>query len=107
MEEISVLFLDDEQNILNSLKRLLMNEPLNIFTTTDHKEALVTIAKENIKVVFSDERMPNIHGVEFLKMVKEQYPDIVRILFTGYADIAAAEEAINLSEVYRFVNKPW
>lgn len=107
MKAINVLFLDDEQNILNSLTRLLVNEPFGIFTTTDHKEALAVIAKEDIKVVFSDERMPNIHGVEFLKMVKEQYPDIVRVLFTGYADITAAEEAINLGEVYRFINKPW
>jgi signal transduction histidine kinase len=107
MDDISVLFLDDEQNILNSLKRLFINEPFKIFTTTDHQEALAVIAKEHIKVVFSDERMPSIHGVEFLKMVKEQYPDIVRVLFTGYADITAAEEAINLGEVYRFINKPW
>ena len=103
MKEINVLFLDDEENILNSLKRLLMNEAYEIVTTTDHNEALAIIAKEKVKVVFSDERMPNISGAVFLGKVKEQFPDIVRILFTGYADISAAEAAINISEVYRFI----
>ena len=66
MKEINVLFLDDEENILNSLKRLLMSEPYGIVTTTDHNEALAIIVKEKIKVVFSDERMPNISGAVFL-----------------------------------------
>ncbi len=107
MKKIAVLFLDDEENILNSLKRLFINEPFGIVTTTNHNEALALMGKEKIKVVFSDERMPNVSGVEFLQMVKNKYPDIVRILFTGYADLTAVENAINLGEVYRFINKPW
>lgn len=107
MQEINVLFLDDEENILNSLKRLLMNEPFGIATTSDAGQALDIISKEKIKVVFSDERMPGISGVEFLGQVKGKFPDIVRILFTGYADISAAEGAINIGGVYRFINKPW
>lgn len=107
MQEINVLFLDDEENILNSLKRLLMSEPFGIATTSDAGQALDIISKEKIKVVFSDERMPGISGVEFLGQVKGKFPDIVRILFTGYADISAAEGAINIGGVYRFINKPW
>ncbi len=107
MKEVNVLFLDDEENILNSLKRLLMSEPFGIATTSDAGQALDIISKENIKVVFSDERMPGISGVEFLGQVKGKFPDVVRILFTGYADISAAEGAINIGGVYRFINKPW
>lgn len=107
MKEISVLFLDDEESVLSSVKRLLFSEPFDIVTTTDYEEALTIIAKEKIKVVFSDERMPKISGVKFLEMVKERHPDIVRILFTGYTDIATAEKAINIGEIYRFINKPW
>src|SRR5207244_1380620 len=58
-------------------------------------------------VVLSDQRMPDITGIEFLRRVKTQYPDAVRILFTAYADLTATEAAINISEVYRFINKPW
>jgi len=107
--QINVLVLDDEQNILSSLKRLFINESFDIFTTTDYQEALDILEKEKgkIKVVMSDQRMPQITGVEFLKRVKQAYPDVVRILFTGHADLQAAEDAINVGEVYRFINKPW
>ncbi len=108
MKETAILILDDEQNILNSLKRLFINEPFDLFLTTNHEEALRMLEKEkNIKVVMSDHRMPAITGVEFLKGVKNRNPQIIRILFTGYADIKAAEDAINQGEVYRFINKPW
>lgn len=106
-KETSILALDDEQSILNSLKRLFMNEPYTIVTTTDANEAMDIIAKENIKVVLSDHRMPGITGVEFLGKVKEKKPDVIRILFSGYADFSAAEQAINIGEVYRFISKPW
>ena len=106
-KELNVVFLDDEDNILQSLKRLFSNEFYQIETTTDYKKALDLIDKHNIKVVISDQRMPEISGVEFLKQVKERSSSIIRILFTGYADIQAAEAAVNIGEVYRFINKPW
>ena len=106
-KEISVLFLDDEENILNSLKRVFMYEAYGIATTTNAQEASEIIRREKIKVAISDQRMPNISGVEFLKSVKEQQPDITRILFSGYADFQAAEDAINEAQIYRFINKPW
>jgi len=106
-KEINVLFLDDEENILNSLKRLFISEPYGIFVTTNAEEALKIVDQEPIKVVISDQRMPHITGVEFLTKVKERKADIMRILFTGYTDLQAAEDAINIGEVYRFINKPW
>lgn len=104
---INVLALDDEENILNSLKRLFLNEPYNVATTSNAKEAMEIVTREEIKVVLSDYRMPDMSGVEFLGKVKMKKPDVLRILFTGFADIAAAEEAINEGEVYRFISKPW
>ena len=106
-KEINVLILDDEKNILEACKRLFFKDSFGIFTTTNYQEARAIFKKEKIKVVISDERMPEISGVEFLKQVKVKYPEIIRILITGHADILAAEDAINVGEVYRFINKPW
>lgn len=106
-KEIQVLFLDDEESIIDGVQRLFMREPYAIFGTTNLEKAREVLAKEKIKVVVSDQRMPDIAGVKFLREVKVQYPDAVRILFTGYTDFSAAEEAINLGEVYRFISKPW
>jgi len=107
MKEVSVLFLDDDQKVLNSIIRIFNDEPYGVAFASNSVEAMSIIARENIKVVLSDQRMPDISGVEFLRQVKAQHPDIVRILFTAYADLSAAEQAINISEVYRFINKPW
>ncbi|MFT5207920.1 MAG: signal transduction histidine kinase [Candidatus Omnitrophota bacterium] len=102
-----ILILDDEENILRSLTRLFIDEPFDVQTTTDAEQALAMIAKHDFKVVLSDQRMPNASGVEFLSKVKEISPNTIRILFTGYVDIQAAEDAVNKGEVYRFISKPW
>lgn len=107
MKEINVLFLDDEEKVLNSVKRIFIHEPYGVAVAGNYVEAMAIIAREKIKVVLSDQRMPDIPGVEFLRRVRVQYPHIVRILFTAYADLTAAEQAINVSEVFRFINKPW
>jgi signal transduction histidine kinase len=106
-KEINVLFLDDEENILFALSRLLMEESYGIIKTTDPDEAMALIEKHPIKVVVSDQRMPKISGIDFLKNVKQKYPDKMRILLSGYVDFVTAEEAINFGEVYRFLIKPW
>lgn len=102
-----VLFLDDEENILYALSRLLQAEPYGVVQASDPDQAMALIGQHPIKVVISDQRMPKISGVEFLRQVKERYPDKIRVLLSGYVDFATAEEAINLGEVYRFVTKPW
>jgi signal transduction histidine kinase len=106
-KEIQVLFLDDEESIIDGIQRLFIREPYDIFATTQLSQAREALAKYNIKVVVSDYRMPEISGTNFLREVKDQYPEMVKILFTGYTDFSAAEEAINIGEVYRFINKPW
>lgn len=107
MKDIHVLFLDDEEKVLNAVKRIFINESYGVAVAASYTEAMSIIAREKIKVVLSDQRMPDIPGVEFLRRVRVQYPQIVRILFTAYADLTAAEQAINVSEVFRFLNKPW
>lgn len=104
---IELLILDDEVNILSALKRMLMDEPFGVMTTTSPEDALFALTHENIKVILSDQRMPGMSGIEFFTRAKDLKPDTVRILFTGFADIKTSEEAINRGEVYRFVNKPW
>ena len=106
-KKVEVLFLDDEENILNSLKRLFRGAPYAIWTTSNPYEALKVLEEQDIKVVLSDYRMPEMTGVDFLEKAKAVKPEAVRILFTGYADFSAAERAINIGEVYRFISKPW
>ncbi|MCA9394843.1 MAG: hybrid sensor histidine kinase/response regulator [Candidatus Omnitrophica bacterium] len=106
-KEINVVVLDDEENIRESVKRLFFRESFAVTSTGDSQEAIGIIEKHPIKVILSDQRMPQITGVEFLKQVREKFPDVVRILITGHADIQAAEDAINYGGVYRFINKPW
>jgi signal transduction histidine kinase len=107
MKEISVIVVDDELNILNSLRRLFKDENYGVFTTSDSAEALKCLNDNKVKVFISDQRMPNINGVDLLKQVKDAHPNTMRILFTGYTDLKIAEDAINKGEVYRFINKPW
>ena len=106
-KEINVVVLDYEENIRESVKCLFFRESFAVTSTGDSQEAIGIIEKHPIKVILSDQRMPQITGVEFLKQVREKFPDVVRILITGHADIQAAEDAINYGGVYRFINKPW
>lgn len=106
-KEYQVLFLDDEESIIDGIQRLFMKEPYGVLGTTSVTKAREALAAEKIKVVVCDQRMPEISGSKFLMEVKEKYPDIIRIVFTGYTDFSSAEEAINQGEVYRFISKPW
>ncbi len=104
---VFVVIIDDESNILASLRRLFLHEPFDVLTTSHPFEAMEILSKNPVKVVISDQRMPVVSGVQFLKEVKDSYPDIIRILLTGHADMDAAEAAVNVGQVYRFLTKPW
>lgn len=106
-EEIDVLVIDDEVNILNSLRRVFMGEKITMYTLSDPKETFEILKQKKIKVVLVDERMPYISGLELLKKIKELYPNIVRILFTGFSEMKVAEEAVNEAAIYRIITKPW
>lgn len=106
-ESYSVVIVDDEAGILSALKRAFRSQPYAVFTTTSAEEALAEVRRGTVKVFMTDYRMPGVTGVDLLRKVKEEFPEIMRILFTGYADIQVAEEAINKGEIYKLVNKPW
>ena len=105
--EHTVLFVDDEINILKALQRLLRNESLNVLTASRASEALEILDKAPVEVVVSDQRMPEMSGVDLFSAVRKQHPDVVRIMLTGYTEINTAVEAINRGEIYRLITKPW
>jgi response regulator RpfG family c-di-GMP phosphodiesterase len=109
MEEnqYTLLCVDDEKNILNALKRLLRKEKFRLLTGNSGQEGLDILAENEVHVVLSDQRMPGMNGTEFLKEVKALYPDILRIILTGYTDVDSISEAINEGHIYKFFLKPW
>jgi two-component system, NtrC family, sensor kinase len=102
-----LLLVDDEENILRSLKRVLRRGDWHVETAPDAETALAMFSQFQPEVVLSDFRMPGLNGVEFLAKVKQLSPRTQRIMLTGQADQQAIEEAINRSEVFRFISKPW
>jgi putative nucleotidyltransferase with HDIG domain len=102
-----VLFVDDEVNILKSLVRLFRADSVRVFTASSAAEALALLGSEPIQVVVSDQRMPGTTGAKLLAQVRERWPEIARILLTGYAEIQVAVEAINQGEIFRLLTKPW
>ncbi|RKX20078.1 MAG: histidine kinase [Candidatus Zixiibacteriota bacterium] len=107
MSKHKILFVDDESNVLKSLKRLFIDADYKIFTAPSGDEGLKIIKENSISLVISDYRMPEMNGVQFLSEVKKLYPDTIRIILSGYADVMAIVEAINDGEVYKFLAKPW
>ncbi|MFH0926647.1 MAG: response regulator [bacterium] len=101
-----VLFVDDEPNVTHALKRSLRNEPYEILSANSAKEALEIIKSHNLDVVISDEMMPDMTGSKFLAIVHKQYPDTIRMILTGHANLDSAVRAINEAGVYRFFTKP-
>ena len=102
-----ILFVDDESNILQSVRRVMRKTDIEIDAVTTPKEALALVEKEKYAVVISDQRMPGMGGVELLEKVRVLSPDTIRIILTGYADVQASVDAINRGAVYRYLNKPW
>jgi response regulator RpfG family c-di-GMP phosphodiesterase len=108
ISRITVLLVDDEENILRSLKRLLMDEEFEVETATSGEVALELLAGlENVGLVVSDQRMPGMNGAEFLSKSREIAPNALRILLTGYSDITATIDAINKGGACRYISKPW
>ncbi len=103
----SILFVDDEANVLNALRRSLRKEPFEIHLAQGPEEALEVLKDRHIDVVISDHLMPSMDGLTFLKLVKEMHPHIIRIILTGHANLQMAIEAINEGQVFRFLTKPW
>ena len=101
-----VLLLDDEPNVTAGLKRALHNDPWKIYTAATVGGAFDILAREPVDVIVSDERMPGMSGSQFLAEVRKKYPNTIRMILSGQADLEAAVRAINEGEVYRFLLKP-
>ena len=103
----SILLVDDEENICRSLRRTLKQEGYNVTIASEPAEALEMLKHSPVDMVISDHLMPNMTGLELLKVVRNRHPDCVRIMLTGHADMQTAINAINQGEIYRFLTKPW
>lgn len=105
--ERTVLLLDDEENVLRSLVRLFRRDGYHILTANSVREAFDLLASNAVQVIVSDQRMPDMSGTEFLGRVRDLYPDTIRLVLSGYTDLATITEAINRGAIYRFLTKPW
>ncbi|TLY50310.1 MAG: response regulator [Gammaproteobacteria bacterium] len=105
-ERATVLFVDDEERILRSL-RMLFRGRYEVLTTTSGHEALKMLRERRVHVVVSDQRMPLMLGVDLLRQVREISPVTMRLLLTGYSDLSAIVASVNESEIFRFIEKPW
>ncbi|MBK3469472.1 response regulator [Pseudomonas carnis] len=103
----AVLLVDDEESILNSLRRLLRGQPYDVVLATSGAQALEIMATRPIDLVMSDARMPGMDGATLLAEVHRLYPATSRILLTGYADLTTIIKAINDGQIHRYISKPW
>jgi serine/threonine-protein kinase len=101
-----ILFVDDEERVVKLL-RMMFRSDYEVHTATSGQEALEIIAAHPIDVIVSDQRMPEMVGTELLAQVRKCSPATMRILLTGYSDLAAIVGSVNDGEVFRFINKPW
>ena len=103
----TILVVDDEEGILKALRRLLKNLEADVITVNNGSEALEILKNNQVSLIISDQRMPEMTGVELLHRSRDISPNSVRILLTGYADIEATIEAINSGAIKYYFNKPW
>lgn len=105
---IRILFVDDEQSVLNIMERIFLYDDYEVLTASSGADGLAVFEKVSpIHIVISDYRMPEMNGVEFLEKVYNGWPDTVRIILSGYADLDAVISAINRGHIYKFISKPW
>lgn len=105
--ERTLLLVDDEDNILSALRRLLRRDGYTILTASDGKQGLEVLSANRVDVIVSDQRMPGMTGVEFLRKAKDICPDSVRMVLSGYTDLQSVTDAINEGAIYKFLTKPW
>jgi len=105
-KKITVLYVDDEENNLISFKATFRLK-YNVLIALSGDEAIKIIESKHIDIIITDQRMPNMTGVEFLEKVLERFPDPMRILLTGYADMNAVVDAVNKGKIFHYLAKPW
>ena len=103
----TLLLVDDEENILAALRRVLRAEGWKVLSASSAEQALHLMARHEVDVMLSDQRMPGMTGVELLRRAKELYPETIRLVLSGYTDLQTVTDAINEGAIYKFLAKPW
>jgi type II secretory ATPase GspE/PulE/Tfp pilus assembly ATPase PilB-like protein/FixJ family two-component response regulator len=103
----TLLFVDDEENVLKALRRIFLDENYTILTADSAIRALEILERETVHLIISDHRMPGMTGGELLKLVREKHPETIRIMLTGHADVNSIMGAVKDGAVYKFITKPW
>ncbi|MED5613638.1 response regulator [Janthinobacterium sp. P210005] len=103
----TLLLVDDEPNILASLKRLLRRDGYHILTAASGQEGLEVLASHAVDVIVSDQRMPGMLGADFLRKAKLLCPQTIRIMLSGYTELQAVTDAVNEGAIFKFLTKPW
>jgi len=107
VEKRTVLFVDDEKKVLRSLEMGLQDETYHKLFANSGKEALEILQREEVHVIVTDMRMPEMSGLELLRTVKEEYPNIIRMVLSAYTQATTLLVAINQGEIFRYITKPW
>jgi response regulator RpfG family c-di-GMP phosphodiesterase len=105
-KKINILYVDDEMNNLVSFKATFRIK-YNIFTAISGNDAIKILETQPINIIITDQRMPEMTGVEFLESILDKYPEPIRLLLTGYADMNAVIDAINKGKIFHYLTKPW
>ncbi len=105
-EKIKILYVDDEENNLISFKAVFRLK-YKIYTAISAMEGMKILETKPVEIIITDQRMPEMTGIEFLEKVLEIYPDPIRILLTGYADMNAVVDAVNKGKIFHYLSKPW
>ena len=103
----TLLLVDDEENVLAALRRLLRGEGWRVLSATSAEEALQLMARNEVDVILSDQRMPGMTGVELLRRAKQLFPQTIRLVLSGYTELQSITDAINEGAIYKFLAKPW
>jgi response regulator RpfG family c-di-GMP phosphodiesterase len=106
LNKINILYVDDELNNLVSFKAAFRIK-YNILTAISGEEAINLLKKHEVNIIITDQRMPQMTGVEFLENILHEFPDPIRILLTGYADMNAVIDAVNKGKIFHYLTKPW
>ena len=107
VDDDTLLIVDDESSNLSTLRRLLRREGYRVLTASGGQEGLNVLALNKVQVIISDQRMPGMSGTQFMGIVRELYPDTIRIILSGFTDLTAVTDSVNQGELFKFMTKPW
>jgi DNA-binding NtrC family response regulator len=105
--ERTLLYVDDEVNLLAAITRFMRHKGCKLLAAASAAEAFEILATVEVDVILCDQRMPGMSGTEFLSRVKPMYPDVTRMVLSGYTDLQSVTDAVNHGAIFKFLTKPW